>query len=80
MNILVIGKGFDLAHGLPTRYTDFLEFCKRVFPIYRKETNINYYKGDLDKWNFDVKMIYFMLLKLGKKISIGISDSISTNR
>lgn len=26
MNILVIGNGFDLAHGLPTRYGDFLEF------------------------------------------------------
>ena len=26
MNILVIGNGFDLAHGLPTKYTDFLEF------------------------------------------------------
>ncbi len=27
MNILVIGNGFDLAHGLPTKYGDFLEFC-----------------------------------------------------
>lgn len=27
MNILVIGNGFDLAHGLPTKYTDFLEFA-----------------------------------------------------
>ena len=26
MNILVIGNGFDLAHGLPTRYTDFLKW------------------------------------------------------
>jgi len=26
MNILVIGNGFDLAHGLPTKYKDFLEF------------------------------------------------------
>lgn len=26
MKILVIGNGFDLAHGLPTKYTDFLEF------------------------------------------------------
>ena len=26
MNILVIGNGFDLAHGLPTKYTDFLDF------------------------------------------------------
>ena len=25
MNILVIGNGFDLAHRLPTKYTDFLE-------------------------------------------------------
>ncbi len=28
MNILVIGNGFDLAHGLPTKYGDFLELCK----------------------------------------------------
>lgn len=28
MNILVIGNGFDLAHGFPTKYADFLEFCK----------------------------------------------------
>lgn len=23
-NILIIGNGFDIYHGLPTRYTDFL--------------------------------------------------------
>lgn len=23
MNILIIGNGFDLAHGLPTKYADF---------------------------------------------------------
>lgn len=26
MDILIIGNGFDLAHGLPTKYTDFLKF------------------------------------------------------
>lgn len=26
INILVIGNGFDIAHGLPTRYEDFLSF------------------------------------------------------
>lgn len=26
--VLILGNGFDLAHGLPTRYSDFLEFCK----------------------------------------------------
>lgn len=26
MNILVLGNGFDLAHGLPTKYSDFLDW------------------------------------------------------
>jgi hypothetical protein len=30
MNILVVGNGFDLAHGLPTRYIDFLNFAALV--------------------------------------------------
>ncbi len=28
MNILVIGNGFDLAHGLSTKYADFLQYIK----------------------------------------------------
>lgn len=28
MNILIIGNGFDLAHGLPTKYGDFLKYVK----------------------------------------------------
>lgn len=38
MDILLIGNGFDLAHGLPTKYTDFLEFVKMIKII--KEQNI----------------------------------------
>ena len=34
MNILVIGNGFDLAHGLPTGYKDFLEFIKTFKEVY----------------------------------------------
>lgn len=30
MNILVIGNGFDLEHGLPTMYKDFLDFIKGI--------------------------------------------------
>ena len=30
MDILVIGNGFDLAHGLPTRYSDFLTFLHEI--------------------------------------------------
>lgn len=28
-NILVIGNGFDLAHGLPTKYNDFMVAIKK---------------------------------------------------
>lgn len=30
MNILVLGNGFDLAHGLPTKYSDFLDFVEVI--------------------------------------------------
>lgn len=30
MKILLIGNGFDLAHELPTKYTDFLKFSKVI--------------------------------------------------
>lgn len=33
MNILVIGNGFDLAHGLPTKYIDFLNFIQIIRQI-----------------------------------------------
>lgn len=33
MNILVIGNGFDLAHGLPTTYSDFLKFFEIIMNI-----------------------------------------------
>lgn len=36
MNILIIGNGFDLAHGLPTTYKDFLDFTD-AFIKYRDE-------------------------------------------
>lgn len=56
MNILVIGNGFDLAHGLPTKYPHFLEFCKRVFPIYENEEGrgIDLYQQEfLLEWDFN---------------------------
>lgn len=30
MDIMLIGNGFDLAHGLPTTYTNFLHFLKKI--------------------------------------------------
>ncbi len=31
----LLGNGFDLAHGLPTSYISFLEFCGKLIPIYK---------------------------------------------
>ena len=36
MKILVIGNGFDLAHGLPTKYTDFMEFINVIKQVLNK--------------------------------------------
>ena len=56
MKILVIGNGFDLAHELPTKYPDFLEFCKRVFPVYENTEGrgVNLYQQEyLFDWDFN---------------------------
>lgn len=53
MKILVIGNGFDLAHGLPTSYKDFLEFCARTQRIYTYQPSIlvgQYERDNLKKW------------------------------
>ena len=42
MNILILGNGFDLAHGLPTTYKDFLDFTD-VFEDFTKRNSSNYY-------------------------------------
>lgn len=56
MNILLIGNGFDLAHGLPTKYRDFLEFCERAKRIYtfQKDASLNDYKSkNIDNWDIN---------------------------
>ncbi len=50
MNILIIGNGFDLAHGLPTKYTDFLVFCKMIL------TFIEVIK--IDNWEIKIGTCY----------------------
>ncbi|WP_419749282.1 AbiH family protein [Terrisporobacter petrolearius] len=37
-NILVIGNGFDLYHGFPTKYSDFINFIKLWDDFYSKYT------------------------------------------
>ena len=49
MEILVLGNGFDLAHDLPTKYSDFLEFIRVVREVIEKG-NDKVHWGKLNKW------------------------------
>lgn len=54
--VLILGNGFDLAHGLPTRYSDFLNFCKKASRIYTyaKGVSINQYlKENIENWEIN---------------------------
>jgi hypothetical protein len=50
MNLFIIGNGFDLAHGLPTRYWDFRMFLKERYGIFLKDFEEKYYL-----WGEEVK-------------------------
>lgn len=47
-NILIIGNGFDLYHGLPTRYTDFLTLVRNWSDFYEEMPTDKelYWNGD----------------------------------
>lgn len=58
MNILVLGNGFDLAHGLPTTYKDFLDFTNVVEKISKNEASKcdSIPNGEMIKWYIDEKI------------------------
>lgn len=42
MKILVIGNGFDLAHGLPTSYSNFLDFVRACGVYHARHGDVEY--------------------------------------
>lgn len=60
--ILILGNGFDLAHGLPTKYSHFLEFCYGVEKIWAYGTS-NHKYTDKSNREFFEKELYYMLTK-----------------
>ena len=70
MKILLIGNGFDLAHGLPTSYKNFLDFCSRVRKIYEFAPNIplaKYKQENLDTWEIDSSISRVLLAAFEKR-------------
>lgn len=86
--ILLIGNGFDLAHGLPTSYSYFLDFCdkvEKIFTFQHRLTEMVYKRKFLDDWNID-KSIKNKLLEWYKKsptnhdeLLIKLNDNIRDN-
>ena len=61
MKILMIGNGFDLAHGLPTTYADFLCFCRLVEPIYKfLMSDSEYEEKILKEWKKNSEITEFL--------------------
>lgn len=48
MNMLIIGNGFDLAHGRPTAYSDFLQFLEYILSAKRHQGNKSQFQAVLD--------------------------------
>ena len=55
MNILVIGNGFDLAHGLPTKYGDFLEWVKVIKQVVKVKCGETFKDVEWGKVNDKIK-------------------------
>lgn len=59
--VLILGNGFDLAHGLPTKYIHFLTFCIRVDLLWRFDVgNLNRFSSTrafrekwIEKWDME---------------------------
>ena len=79
-DILIIGNGFDLAHGLPTQYADFLEFSKRFCLLFKNNPAMEDYdefkQHHIDSWkgNEQIKNGILDLFKLRESTKIRQKD------
>ncbi len=64
MNLLVVGNGFDLAHGLPTRYSDFLEFLTLCIIEWHDWRKNRVWQGEYNPWENDARILYDLAQKV----------------
>ena len=66
MNLLVLGNGFDLLHGLPTTYKDFIDFTT----LFRMSLE----KNDISRLDYDSRMIdLFFIFLLNYPTNLNLS-------
>ena len=69
MNILVIGNGFDIAHGLPTQYKDFLDFIREYYRCRNSNdvfTSNERYKNEIVRLKTENPKLYYEIETLTK--------------
>ena len=73
--ILIIGNGFDIAHGLPTRYGDFIEFLAAFESLYdtyalknQKLTDEEFNSIKTEKLNFKLTKMLHALFVCGRYV------------
>lgn len=59
MNLLIVGNGFDIAHGLPTKYMDFLYFVKAL-KAGMKDAQENRFRGLDDYKRLNCSVVKFL--------------------
>ena len=82
MNILIIGNGFDLAHGLPTKYEHFLKYVD-AFKRFKDICKQGSVKADWETANEEDKRfilhfanLYEQKLKIFEEIETLISNNV----
>lgn len=88
MNILVIGNGFDITHGLKTTYKDFLLACQNnnLPDEFKEKCQINLWlkhflarKSELGETWIDLEKEIFEVIKKLNRINFGTNDNIPYN-
>lgn len=78
--VLILGNGFDLAHGLPTKYIHFLKFCIRVDLLWRYDINNsnralskkNFQEKWIDKWDMEGSIKDYIVNAYGNRSFDGL--------
>ena len=74
--LYIIGNGFDIAHGIPCKYSDFRRYCEEKMPKMYEKLN-RFYDGGDKLWsdlNVNCRISIKMLYLIGRRqiIQIGI--------
>lgn len=83
MKLFIIGNGFDIGHGLPTRYWDFRNYLKIMYPNFLRNFEEHYYiypsMSDKEKSNLLWNELESNLANINEDVIIEDGVSIEMN-